>query len=397
LEALSERIEKQFQEETADRPDILLDLDSEEKRRDLLYEVLDYILAVEAISLSERDRAALVESAYRHLFTFGPLNSFLHDDSITEIAVNGPHNIHVRRGTGAMLSANVRFEDRIHLEETLTRVLTAGQIVLMPGEPFLEVGITLAGRPARLSLIAPPVSPDYNLNLRLHPRIPLSLDDLYHRFNAIQPQAASLLSAILQAGHGLLIVGDVGLGKTSLAGALTDVLPTDVTIIAAERAAELALPPNVTRRAAVPPLPDHPGISFAGQIRAALDEHPAWLIADEIRGDEATAVWEALVREDVPHYLWVFRGDPSPDRLRSALGMVMRKHRPGIDQKIIDQAILRHLPFVAAFRRVSGLPRLVQIAEWVPGDDADQPPVLLPLQIEQDGLWQSTNHKPRRL
>ncbi|MBI5959825.1 MAG: type II/IV secretion system ATPase subunit [Chloroflexi bacterium] len=397
LEALRERVEQQFQEETANRPDILLDLDDEEKRRDLLREVVDYVLAVESISLSERDKWVLVDMAYNGLFMFGPLDRYLRDERVTEITVKGPTKIHVRYGLGSMQLVDAAFEDRIHLEEMLTRVLATGQAVLSETEPFLEVGVTLAGRPARLSLISPPISPDFNLSLRLHPRVPLTLDDLYHRFNAMQPQAAALLTAILQAGHGLLIVGEVALGKTTAAGALATALPTDVPIIAAERAAELTLPAHITRLSAIPPTPGKPGVDFTDQIRAALDQRPAWLIIDEIRGDESAAVWEALTRNNVPRYLWVFRGDPAPDRLRSALGMVLRKQRPGIDQQVIDQAILRHLPFVAAFRRISGLPRLVQIAEWVPGASADQPPILHPLQIEQDGVWQNTDHRPMRL
>ncbi len=58
-------------------------------------------------------------------------------------------------------------------------------------------------------------------------------------------------------------------------------------------------------------------------------------------------------REEAPHYLWVFRGDPQPDRLRSAINMLIRRVQPAIPQADINRALLHHLPFVAALRAAS--------------------------------------------
>jgi pilus assembly protein CpaF len=380
LEALRERVERQFQDETAHRADILRDLDSREKRREALIEVMDYVLAVEAVTLSERDKRSLINKAYRNLFSFGPLDDYLRDESITEITINGPYDIHVRHGMDQLVPVEAAFDDRVHLENMLRRALTAGGAAM--DSPFNEIGVRLEGRAARIVLIAPPVSPDYSLEIRLHPRAPITLGDLH------APQAATLLTMILSAGHGLLIVGDVGLGKTTLAGALAPTLPADARIYAVERAAEMFLPEHVARR--VPVLAE----TFESAIQHALDENPDWLIVDEIRGDESAAIYAALVREDAPRYLWVFRGDSHPDRLRSALGMVIRKHSPAMDQQVIHRALARHLPFVAAFRRIGGVPRLHLIAEWVQaGEDLE----LRPLMIFQDGLWQDANQPSRPL
>jgi len=190
-------------------------------------------------------------------------------------------------------------------------------------------------------------------------------------------------------------VGDVGLGKTTLASALIQTLPAGAAIIAAERAAELHLLPGVLRRAANAPTPSGPG-GFGSQIQAALDESPDWLIVDEIRGDESAAVWDALTREAAPHYLWVFRGDPHPDRLRSALGMAIRREFHAVEQGAIHRALARHLPFVAAIKRVEGAPRLGQIAEWMLGEGDDPPLELRPLLIERGGAWHFTDQRPAR-
>jgi type IV secretory pathway ATPase VirB11/archaellum biosynthesis ATPase len=400
LEALRERVEQQFHEETAHRTDILLDLDTEEKRLDLLREVADYVCAVEAVTLSERDLTALLDRAYRNLFTFGPLDEYLRDDEVTEIAINGPYAVSVRHGMGRLEPVSAAFDDRADLEAMLERVLATGGATPTSTEPISEVGVVMLGRAARITLAAPPVSPDYSLEIRLHPRQPIMLDDLGARFDVLPPQAAALLKAILARGHGLLIVGDVALGKTTLASALVHALAaegdTGPRILAVERAAELHLPPGVRRRTVIPPTPEDPGSDFGSQIQAALDERPDWMVVDEIRGDESAAVWDALTRENPPCYLWVFRGDPQPVRLRSALSMVIRLTHPGVAQEAIHYALVQRLPFVAALRRVGGMPRLDRIAEWVPGASGDAPPDLRPILVAQGDGWQFTGYRPAR-
>lgn len=107
------------------------------------------------------------------------------------------------------------------------------------------------------------------------------------------------------------------------------------------------------------------------------------MIVDEIRVDESAVVWDALTRANAPHYLWVFRGSSESKRLKSALGMVIRKQHQSLPQEEIDRAVSDHLPFVAAFRLSDGTPRLHLIAEWVL---ADGYLTLRPILSERDGV-----------
>lgn len=390
LDALRELVERQFSEETAGRVDILLALDSDDKRRGLLDEIADYVLAVEAITLTPADRRRLIERAYANLFAFGPLDDLLRDPAVTEITVNGPHDIHARRGMGALSAANAAFDDIAHLETILQRVLASAGIVL--DGPFLETGLVLNGRRARLSVIGPPVRTDYSLHIRLHPVQPLTLDDLRDHFAALNDTAITLLGAILRAGHGLLIVGDTGLGKTTLAGALLSTLASDaaprITAAVVERAAELHPPTNAAHHI---PAPDQ---TFADALVTALDTGPVWLFADEVRSDDAAALWDALTRRDAPHYVWVFRGAHQPDRLKSALSMVIRQHSPAIPQADINAALVRHLPFVVTLRRVAESARLAAISEWTL-ESGDSAALTLRALLESRGDdWALTGARP---
>ena len=76
--------------------------------------------------------------------------------------------------------------------------------------------------------------------------------------------------------------------------------------------------------------------------------------------------------------------------------MVIRKHDPAIDQQVIHSALARHLPFVAAFKRVGTTPRLHLIAEWVQSGEALD---LRPLLVfdEKETSWRTDNAPTRPL
>lgn len=398
LDALRERVEQQFNEETANRTDILLDLDSEAKRREVLEDVADYVLAVEAVTLTPADRKRLIDRAYVNLFSFGPLDALFHDDTVTEITINGPYSIHARRGLGPMTPVDTTFDDVYQLETILQRVIATAGITL--SGPFHESGVVILGRPARLSVIGPPVRTDYSVGLRLHPQKPLTLDALHTHFGMLPPQAITLLRAILRGGHGLLIVGDVSLGKTTLASALLHALDHltegEWPIVTVERAAEMHLPAPVTRHTTDYRATADPGAGYIAAFTAALDEYPTWLFADEVRGDEAPALWDALTRPDPPRYVWIFRGSHHPERLKSAFEMVIRNHLPAVPQSEINRALADRLPFVVTLKRRGDTPLLDAVAEWILDEDAPSQIALQPLLQENNGTWTLTRTRASR-
>ncbi|WP_162909929.1 ATPase, T2SS/T4P/T4SS family [Aggregatilinea lenta] len=393
LDALRERIEWQFHDETAHRPDILIELETEDERRTLLREVMDYVLAVEGIRLLPGDKAALLDAAHRSLFTFGPLDDLLADETVTEIEIDGPAQVHVRRGAGRLEPGAVAFDDRAHLDAVLARILAAGGGTRREDVPFLELGAVLGGRMARVTVAGPPVSYEPSVTIRLHPRAPFTLASLVER-GTLNDRAADLLRAILAAEHGLLVVGDVATGKTALIGALAAALPDDARVVVVERAAEIALPPAIEW---LTPAPGNPE-AFGKLFKSALDDGAGWLLADEVRAEDSAAVWHILTQAEAqPPCVWAFRGDPSPDRLRSALTMLIRRDQPAVEQGWIHRALAERLPFVAGLRVIDGAPRLTSIGEWALDDNDGDRLELCPIMTWQDGALRALTPPARWL
>ena len=287
LAALRERIEDEFIAETSARPDILLEAKDEAARRDLIREVADYVLAMDGLNLTRPERSLVLDAVYRDLFSFGPLDTYLADETITELTIDGPERVFVRRGVAEKMTAvDAYFDDVGHLMRVMQRILLSAGAQLSETDPFVEIGTVLAGRPARLTVAAPPVSPVLNVEVRLHPAQPSTLE-LLVAAGMLDDSAADLLRAILAAGHGLIIVGDSGAGKTTLLGALLSQLSSvAASNIVVERAAELQIPDQVKRLAVIWPAPDQQPADFAQQIFVALEKRPTWLVLDEVRFDE---------------------------------------------------------------------------------------------------------------
>jgi hypothetical protein len=106
------------------------------------------------------------------------------------------------------------------------------------------------------------------------------------------------------------------------------------------------------------------GADFAAEIDSALAQSPPWLVIDEIRSDESTALWPALIAESGPALLWAFRGSTNPLRLRTAFSMTVRRAHPTLEQEAIIAALLARLPIAALLARQNGKLRLVTLGEW---------------------------------
>ncbi len=362
LASLREKIEDQFHEETAGRTDILQELDTRQKRIQAVTETADYIFATEYISLPAAEKQQIIEQAVANLFYFGPLDPYLRDETITEITLEGPLEAHIRRGFEDFTPVKPPFESVPHLEQMLSRLIAP--VVLINSEPFLEIGLEFYGRPARLSLIAPPISVMYSIQIRLHPSHPVGIEALV----PVHTPEHALLKEIVTSGRGLLITGEVGVGKTTLLAALIHTLSDSQKVVAVERAKEMRLPDSVERLAVVPPKPDAPGLSFEEQIHEALVHHaPHVLALDEIRGDERMAFWDALNTPEIQQLLVAFRGTSDPARLLSALTIAIRKGYPTLEAAALNQTLLEKLPFVVALQRPKKNlpPRLSLLARWV--------------------------------
>ena len=366
LAALFEKAAQQFIDETQGRTDILAELDTRAKQRAAITATVDYIIATEYISLSWDEKRWVINETYKEIFRLGPLDAAISDDSVTEINITGPQDIHIRRGFGDLERYAPTFDTHNHFAQLLQSTLSPLGIDLSQSDPFLEVGLQLEGRLLRFSLIGPPISSFYTGLIRLHPTEPLQLNALH-----VPPIAVELLQKIVAGGHGLLIIGEGGMGKTTLLANLIQFTSGGGLI---QRAHEIhpdylldtlkdytTIPLNASTTAA-----------FEFGCNQALDDRMPTLFIDEIQGDEGGTFWRLLTESYGPQCILTFRGKANVSRLHSAINMAIRKTHRTLPQADINRALMDRLPFAAVLSPPTPktAPRLIMLGQWA-GSGAD--------------------------
>lgn len=399
---LVERVIEEYRMEHGqdDSPDSIDALTPVERRK-LVRNVVEYVIGVESVHLDRSDHARLIAHAYGELFGFGPLNEWLENDEITTILVEGANKLSVRRGPGASFEEQEPiFEDTPHLIGVIRKLLRQAGAELRDDEPLIETGLLVEGRRVCLNVAVPPTVPEYSVDIRVHPAQAPTLPDLVES-GMLDETARTLIEALVQSPHGILISGETEAGKTTLLNALVWQLPATTQVISVERAGELSLPETAQQYVTRWPINDAEGITFGQQISRALAQATSEMvfILDEVRADEPAMILPLLEMEAAPRQFWSFRGSADPKRLRSSLGMLARMAGPHQPEAMV-YALQARLPFVISLRRRQERLELRAIAEWQ-FSDADVPPErqygeYTPLLTFRDGISERTGQVAQR-
>ncbi len=390
--AVVERIEAAFIEEYDNSP-ALREADTPTKKLKLLLDTANHVIAVESLDVSPDEKAALVSKAYSNLFGYGPLDSLFLDERVTTISLDGADKASVRYGHGDLESLGPIFQDERHLRRIIGRLLMDAGAELRDDQPYIETGLLVDERPVCVNLVAPPVAFQLGVDIRVHPKSLLTVDQLVsNRF--MTQQAATLLKALVESPHGFIVVGEPESGKTMLLSVLLQWLPQPENMTSVERAGELRLPIGAQRLMTRWPVGDTLGMTFGEQIGNALEKQPACIILDEVRSDEPQTIAPLLEMDNPPRQIWSFRGAIFAKRLQSALGMLARRADFGQGEEMV-RALHERLPFVVTVIRSNGQLRLWSVAEWQFKDGSGYPTYTLLMNTE-GGELKLTGERPMR-
>ena len=222
----------------------------------------------------------------------GPLEALLADPEVTEVMVNGPHQIYVERH-GRLERTAATFRDSQHLMSVVERLLDSAALSVTGSEPCVDASLPDGNR---LNVIIPPVSlngPVVTIRKRLQQ---WSMEDLLAE-QSLSEQSAEFLKACVQARGNLVVSGGTSTGKTTLVSVLSEFIPQTERIITIENVAELELPrrEHWIRLVARPHNVEGRGeVSLRMLVSNALRMRPDRIILGEARGGEALDVVQAM-------------------------------------------------------------------------------------------------------
>ena len=254
--------------------------------------VIEEALETVAGDINRPERAKIASELYNDVMGYGPLETLLHDRSITEIMVNGPYDIYIERA-GKVESSSITFRDTAHVNNIIDRIVTMVGRHIDEANPMVDARLKDG---SRVNIIIPPLSLNGPvITIRKFSKIPLTDQDLLG-FGTISPKMMAFLEACVKAKLNIIVSGGTGGGKTTLLNILSGYIPHDERIITIEDAAELQLrQEHVVKLESRPANTEGKGrITIRDLVRNALRMRPDRIIVGEVRSGEALDMLQAM-------------------------------------------------------------------------------------------------------
>jgi pilus assembly protein CpaF len=259
-------------------------------RERVVTDIRKQLVAEAGLSRDERDRLAgeIADDILGH----GPLERLLHDESVTEIMVNGPFDVWVER-QGRLYETTVRFHDESHLRRIINKIVAQVGRRIDESSPLVDARLPDG---SRVNAIIPPLSlSGPNVTFRKFSKKRLDLGDMI-KLGTLGTETVEFLERCIVAELNILISGGTGSGKTTLLNALSTAIPDSNRIVTIEDAAELRLNQrHVLRLEARPKNIEGEGeIPIRELVRNSLRMRPDRIIVGEVRGPEALDMLQAM-------------------------------------------------------------------------------------------------------
>jgi pilus assembly protein CpaF len=246
----------------------------------------------EESGVARADRERLIEEIVDDTVAHGPLERLLADDTITEIMVNGPHDVWIERN-GRLFETTVRFLDDSHVRRIINKIVAQVGRRIDESSPMVDARLPDG---SRVNAVIPPLSLTGPLvTIRKFSKRRLTLEDLVN-LGTVSTDVVDLLERCIKAELNVLISGGTGTGKTTFLNAISTAIPEADRIVTIEDAAELRLNQrHVLRLEARPKNIEGQGeIPIRELVRNSLRMRPDRIIVGEVRGPEALDMLQAM-------------------------------------------------------------------------------------------------------
>jgi len=244
------------------------------------------------ILLNQTEQRRLVADIVNDMVGLGPIEALLHDDTVSDILVNGPHMVYVER-RGKLELTPLQFRNDAHVLHVAQRIASSIGRRVDESSPMLDARLADG---SRVNVIIPPLSlKGPCISVRKFARNVMD----FSKFVTLGTVSANLGRALEIAARcrlNILISGGTGSGKTTLLNAMSRMIDSGERIITIEDAAELQLQqPHVLQLETRPAnIEGHGEIAQRELVRNSLRMRPDRIIVGEVRGPEAFDMMQAM-------------------------------------------------------------------------------------------------------
>ncbi|GAA0497207.1 CpaF family protein [Salinibacillus aidingensis] len=339
---------------------------SEGEMRLKIEQLISQFMSEEKVIIPRQEKTMLINRILDESVGYGPLEPLIHDDSITEILINGYDEVYIER-FGKLEKSQVTFRDDDHIRHVVDRIVAPIGRRIDESSPMVDARLPDG---SRVNAVIPPVSLNGTLvSIRKFKKDPFKMEDLL-RFDSLNYDMALFLEAIVQAKLNILISGGTGSGKTTLLNVLAASISHDERVVTIEDSAELRLDrPNVVGMESRSANVEGKGeITIRKLVKNSLRMRPDRIIVGEVRGGEAFDMLQAMNTGHEGSITTVHANSPD-DALRRVEAMVVMAGLE-LPSRIIREYIIGAIDIVIQVNRLSdGTRKMVSISELKKNED----------------------------
>ena len=238
------------------------------------------------------DREALIEDVLNEALGLGPLETYLADDTVTEIMVNGPSQVYVER-EGRLEKGERTFSSAQAVMGVIERIVAPLGRHIDESSPLVDARLPDGSR--MNAIIHPLALKGPCITIRKFKRELLGADSLIG-FGTLTPRMAHFLETCVKVRRNIVISGGTGSGKTTLLNVLSGYISEQERIVTIEDAAELQLPQEhwIQLEARPANIEGKGQITIRDLVRNALRMRPDRIVVGECRGGEALDMLQAM-------------------------------------------------------------------------------------------------------
>ncbi len=281
---------RQIREIVSNRLDLTRNI-SDDEIREVISDIVMEQSRQQYMSLNEKK--TLMEGVFNSMRGLDVLQPLVDDPSITEIMINGPHNVFVEQN-GRLYKKDVSFGTNEKLENVILNIVSKVNRTVNEANPIVDARL-LDG--SRVNVVLPPIALDGpTVTIRKFPEDPMTMEKLI-AYGSITPEVAELLERMVRAKYNIFISGGTGSGKTTFLNALSNYIPKDERVITIEDSAELQIKgvANLVRMETRNANMEGKGeVTIRDLIRSSLRMRPERIVVGEVRGGEALDMLQAM-------------------------------------------------------------------------------------------------------
>ena len=290
FQELKERIHEEIIQEID--PTILDSKDNAEIVKQTVQNMVIDKLAAEETPLSRSDREMILQDLMDEVLGYGPIQSLLDDETVTEVMVNGPDMVYVEQ-RGKLSLTDKMFHGNNHVLRIIEKIVAPLGRRIDESTPMVDARLPDG---SRVNAIIPPLSlVGPTITIRKFSRDPFTIEDLIG-FDSLTQDMADFLDACVRARLNIVVSGGTGSGKTTTLNVLSSFIPDTDRIVTIEDAAELQLrQDHVISLESRPPNIEGKGmVTIRDLVKNSLRMRPDRIVVGECRAGEALDMLQAM-------------------------------------------------------------------------------------------------------